>query len=196
MRKVPFLISALAMLLPVGSAFAQTVKVNWQTKAPFTDYRTYAWKESKNQGARFYRQWVQKDVDAELAKKGLQLVTADKNPDVYLYYHVVTQEVTDSTTTDDGFGWGGGGWGYWGGWGGWGDGMGMGMGGMDMSQTETEPRMMGILSVDIVDLKTKALVWRGQATTDAISNSQQGDEKQILKSVDKMFKQFPPGKGK
>lgn len=103
-RKVPFLILALMMLLPVGSSFAQTVKVNWKKQAPVADYRTYVWKDSKNQRARFYRQWVQKDVDAELAKKGLNLVTADKNPDVYMYYHIVTQEVTDATTTDDGFG--------------------------------------------------------------------------------------------
>jgi hypothetical protein len=66
----------------------------------------------------------------------------------------------------------------------------------DMSQTEAEPRMMGILSVDIVDAKKKHLVWRGQATTDAISNSQKGDEKQVLKSIDKMFKQFPPNEKK
>lgn len=194
MRKAPFLLSALILVLPAGKVFGQTVKVNWQMKAPFADYRTYAWKDSKNQGAQFYRQWVQKDVDAELAKKGLQRVAAGKNPDIYLYYHIVTQEVMDSTTTDDGFGWGGGGWGYWGGWGGWGEGM--GMGGMDMAQTEAEPRMMGILAVDIVDVKQKSLVWRGQATTDAISNSQKGDEKQVLKSIDKMFKQFPPNENK
>lgn len=188
MRKVPFLASALISLLPAGSVFAQTVKVNWQMQAPFADYRTYVWKESKNQGADFYRQWVQKDVDAELAKKGLQKVAADQNPDICLYYHIVTQEVMDSTTTDDGFGWGGGGWGYWGGWGGWGD----GLGGADIAHTEAQPRFMGILAVDIVDAKKKELVWRGQATTDSISNSQKGDEKQVLKSVDKMFKQFPP----
>ncbi len=190
MRKVPFLVSAIFLLLPAGSAFAQTVKVNWQTKAPFSDYRTYAWKDSKKQGARFYRQWVEKDVDAELAKKGLQRVAADKSPDVYLYYHIVTQEVVDSMTTDDGFGWGGGGWAYSGGWGGWGDGM--DMGGMDTSETEAEPRVMGILSLDVIDAKKKTLVWRGQATTDAISDTQKGDEKQVLKSVEKMLKQFPP----
>jgi hypothetical protein len=193
MRKVLFLASAVMLLFPAGSAFAQTVKVNWQMQAPFPDYKTYAWKDSKNQGGQFYRQWVEQDVDAELAKKGLQKVAAGQTPDIYLYYHTVTQEVMDSTTTDDGFGWGGGGWGYWGGWGGWGEG-GLGIGGStNIAHTEAEPRFMGILSVDIVDAKKKQLVWRGQATTDAISNSQKGDEKQVLKSVDKMFKQFPPG---
>lgn len=109
--------AALCCVLIAPSAMAQTVKVNWQENAPFSDYRTYAWQASKNQGADFYRQWVQKDVDGELAQKGLRQVDANQNPDLYLYYHVVSQEVIDSTTTDDGFGFGGGPWGYWGGWG-------------------------------------------------------------------------------
>jgi hypothetical protein len=68
MRKLPFLAVGLFLLLPAGSIFAQTVKVNWQTQAPFADYRSYMWKESKNQGSDFYRQWVQQDVDADLMK--------------------------------------------------------------------------------------------------------------------------------
>jgi Domain of unknown function (DUF4136) len=54
--------------------------------------------------------------------------------------------------------------------------------------------MMAILTVDLVDAKKKELVWRGQATVDSVSNSQKGDEKQILECVKKMFKQFPPEK--
>jgi len=70
--------------------------------------------------------------------------------------------VMDSTTTDDGFGWGGGRWGRSGGWGGW--------GGPDIAQTEARPRMMGILAIDLADVKRKQMVWRGQATEDSISN--------------------------
>jgi hypothetical protein len=182
---------AVLLLLFATGAVAQTVKVNWQENAPFSDYRTYAWQPSKNQGAQFYQQWVQKDVDDELAQKGLRKVDPNQNPDLYLYYHLMSQEVIDSTTTDDGFGFGGGPWGFWGGWGGWGDWGGFGP---DIAQTEAEPRMMGILSVDMVDVKKKQMVWRGQATVDAISNSQKGDEKQTLESVKKMFQHFPPKK--
>jgi hypothetical protein len=177
-------------------ALGQTIKVNWQNRAPFHDYKTYAWRTSKNEGAHFYKQWVRKDVNAELAQKGLREVSVNQKPDLYIYYHIVGQEVMDSTTMDDGFGWGGmgGGWGMYGGWGGWG-GWGGGMG-PDMAQTTAEPRMMGILAVDMIDVNRKQLVWRGQATTDDISDTQKGDEKQVLKSVDKMFKQYPPPRGK
>ena len=189
MKKMRVGCLAVFLLTTALGAFGQTIKVNWQTKAPFSDYRTYTWKTSKNEGAHFYKQWVRKDVDAALAEKGLREVSANQNPDLYVYYHIVGQEVMDSTTMDDGFGWGGmgGGWGMWGGWGGWG-----GMGGPDFAQTTAQPRMMGILAVDLIDVKEKQLVWRGQATTDDISNKQKGDEKQVLKSVAKMFKQYPP----
>ena len=64
--------------------------------------------------------------------------------------------------------------------------------GMDMEQTEADPRMMGMLAVDMGDVKKKELVWRGQATVDSISDKQKGDEKQVLQSIKKMFKQYPP----
>jgi hypothetical protein len=183
MKNLPIAVT-LCSLLVATEALAQTVKVNWQTDAPFADYRTYAWKESKNKGGSFYQQWVEKDVDNTLSEKGLHRVAAGENPDLYVYYHVMTQEVIDSTTTDDGFGWGGGRWGRWGGWGGW--------GGPDIVQTEARPRTMGVLAVDLIDVKKKQMVWRGQATVDMISNTQRGDEKQVQKSVEKMFKQYPP----
>jgi hypothetical protein len=134
-----------------------------------------------------------KDVDAVLAKKGFRRVSVNQKPDLYIYYHIVTQEVMDSTTMDDGFGWGGGPWGTWGGWGGWGMWGGLGP---DIAQTTVQPRMMGILAVDLIDANRKTLVWRGQATTDAISNTQKGDANQVRKAIDKMFKQFPPPKTK
>ena len=116
-------------------------------------------------------------------------MAANQKPDIYLYYRMVGEEVMDSTTVDDGIGWGGGPWGFVGGWGGWGDWGGMGP---DIAHTEAQPRTMGILSVDIVDANKKVLVWRGQATTDSISDTQKGDEKQVSKSIAKMFKRYPP----
>lgn len=193
MRKTRIGCLILFLAIAAGGALGQTVKVNWRIHAPFADYRTYAWRTSKNEGAHFYKQWVHADVDAVLAKKGLRQVSVSQNPDLYIYYHIVTQEVMDSTTMDDGFGWGGGPWGMMGGWGGWGMWGGMGP---DIAQTTAQPRMMGILAVDLIDTKEKALAWRGQATTDAISNTQKGDENQVRKSIDKMFKQYPPPKTK
>jgi hypothetical protein len=180
-------------VLTASPAFAQTVKVNWNQAAPFSDYKTYAWKTGTSQANSFYAGWVKPDVDAQLAAKGLTLASGNQKPDIYVTFHIQTQEVTDAITTDDGFGpgwgWGGGPWGVWGGWGGW-------EGGdfSDTAITTEEPRTMGILTVDLYDVAKKHLVWRGQATVDSVSNSQKGDEKQTEKSVEKMFKKYPPKK--
>ena len=179
------LVLSAAGLFSAG-AKAQTVKVNWQENAPFATYKTYAWQGSKNEGSDFYKQWIHTDVNEEMARKHFREVSPNQDPDLLLYYHVISQEIMDSTTTDDGYGWGQGPWGFWGGWGGW------GVPPPGIARTEVQPRMMGILAIDIVDARTKDLVWRGQATVDAISNKQKGDEKQTLNSVRKMFAKFPP----
>jgi len=182
--------AALALVAFVFAAKAQTVRVNWQQKAPFSDYKTYAWHTTQSQNNSFYQQFVTEYVDDSLHKAGLQKVSGSQNPDLLVAYHFTTQELMDSTTTSDGFGWGGpwgGPWSFWGGWGGWG-----GDFGPEVSTTEERPRTMGILSVDLIDAKKKQLVWRGQATEDSVATTQKGDERQVQKSVNKMFDHFPP----
>jgi hypothetical protein len=172
---------------------AEAVRVNWQRNAPFSDYKTYAWHLSPAEKNSFYKQFVVEYVDEALSKAGLQKVSAGQNPALLVTYHFMTQELMDATTTTDGFGWAGGPWGpwsNWGGWGGWGDEI-----GPTISTTEERPRTMGILTVDLIDAKGKRLVWRGQATEDSVASSQKGDEKQVRKSVDKMFEHFPPKQG-
>ncbi len=184
--KCAMCLSAIAL-----TANSQTVRVNWQRKAPFADYKTYAWHTSSSQNNSFYQQFVVEYANEALQKAGLTKVSESQTPALLIAYHFTTQEMIDSTTTTDGFEWGGGGpwgpWASWGGWGGWG-----GEVGPDFSTTEEHPRTMGILTIDLVDAKTKRLVWRGQATEDSIASTQKGDEKQVRKSVDKMFDHFPP----
>ena len=184
-------LAAMCAAIAIPCANAQTVKVNWRQQAPFADYKTYSWVSPKGQESGFYGQFVGPNVDEQLQKHGLTKTPQAQPHDLDVAYNFVTQEVMDSTTTSDGFGWDGGGWGggwgYWGGWGGWGLDM-----GPEFSTTEARPRTMGILTVDLVDDKHKQLVWRGQATEDSVSNSQKGDENQVKKSVEKMFDHFPP----
>jgi hypothetical protein len=58
--------------------------------------------------------------------------------------------------------------------------------------TTEQPRMIGILTIDIVDGKKKQIIWRGQATVDCMSKSDSRDEQQVLNAVQKMFKKYPP----
>ncbi|MHB1935430.1 MAG: DUF4136 domain-containing protein [Acidobacteriaceae bacterium] len=177
------LFAAPAMLL------AQSVRVNWAKNASFAGDKTYAWIPSKDTNHPFYRQYVGQYVQADLAHKGLQKVSASQSPDLLVTYHFLTQETEDLQTNGYGYGGDGGD-----GWGGWGWGMDGGMGDMGMQTTTTSevPVTMGILTVDMIDAKTKKIVWRGQATEDNVLKSTKGEEKKVRSAVDKMLDHFPP----
>lgn len=190
---LPIALAFAAVISIPAMAHAQSVRVNWAKKAPFSDYKTYQWVPSKNDNHPFYRQYVGQYVEAALAKKGLQKVSGSQSPALLVTYHFLTQETADLQT--NGFGSGGYGGGGWGGWGmGMGDGMGMGMGmgGISESTTTEVPVTMGILTVDMIDARTKKIVWRGQASTDNITKSTKGEEKNVEKSINKMLDHFPP----
>ena len=169
--------------------FAQTVKVNWLEKAPFADYKSYAWKPSTSEASGFFTQFVKPDVDKEISAKGLQKESSGKKPDLFVTYHLHTQEATDARTTLDGFEMGEDSWGASDCW----DGCGWGDHNDQTPSTHgAAPRNMAILTVDLADARTNKLVWRAQAAVDSVSPTQKGDEKQVEHTVERMFKKYPP----
>ena len=174
---------AVAIGLPL-SASAQQIRANWSKDAPFAQYKTYEWVPSEATNHPFYRQYVGEYVNYALTKKkGLQQVTAAQNPDLYVTYHFTTRDVMDWDTYGYGFGPGWGGWGGWG-WGGW--------GGMSYYQTRPSPRVIGFLTIDLIDARTRKIVWRGEAVQDDVTKSGNAEEKQIAHSVYKMIDRYPP----
>src|SRR5271167_2658141 len=165
---------------------AQTVRVNWKQQTNFAKYKTYTWQAAKNPGDPVFSLWVEPDVAEQLRAKGLQYSYPGQPTDLLGIYSVATPEVMASTTEMAGYGWGDGPWAGW---------------GTDLTEqglppvvttTTQHPRTMAIVTVDIVDTSKKKLVWRGQATINHLSGSDQGEQKQVEKSVAKMFKDFPP----
>ena len=62
-----------------------------------------------------------------------------------------------------------------------------------MATVNSQTTDVGTLIVDMYDPATKQLVWNGQATkTMGPSNNQQKNEKNLDKSMAKLFKNFPP----
>lgn len=186
MRLQSAAVFALAFALcPLASA--QSVKVNWNSKAQFSKYKTYSWKPAANPGNPLFAQWVQPDVDAKLAATGLQFLYPGQSPDLYVIYSVQTVEKEDTTTTMEGYGWGDGPWvGY-----GWNETMAEGMPPVQTVTTDS-PQTLGILTIDIVDRAKKTVIWRGQSTIEHVSKNDRRDADQIQKIVNKMFQKFPP----
>ena len=180
------LLAVCAMLMCGLPLAAQQVRANWSLDAPFAQYKTYEWVPSKAKNHPFYRQFVDEYVNYALTnKKGLRRVPAAQNPDVYVTYHFSTRNVMDTETYSYGYGLG------WG-WGGYGYGAGWGWGGPTYYQTQVRPRVMGYLTLDIIDAHTKKIVWRGEAIQNDMTKSGNDEEKQVAHSVYKMLDRYPP----
>ncbi len=205
------LFAAALALASASPAAAQSVRVNWAQSANFANYKTFAWAPNLK-ATNFIDQFVPGDVESALTSHGFIKAAPGQPADLLVTYSFVTDTTQDTVTTTSGYSFGPGPWGYWGGWGGWGPvgggvvfgGPGIAVGGGGflpgpvvgpdgfVSDTENVPRLLGILSVDLIDAKSNKIIWRAQATEDNVAQSQRGDEKQVHSSVKKMFDHFPP----
>jgi hypothetical protein len=167
----------LKTFLPIAAvtacvAFA-AVSTDYDHHADFARYHTYYWIGVKA-GNSLWQDRIMNAVNAQLAAKGWTLTQGSGDAAVSAFGKVNEQD--NLQTFYDGFpGWG---------WRGWG-------GGMAMSTTQVVPEKVGNLTVDIFDGNTKQLIWRGQAT-DTLSSKAEKNDKRMDKSVDEMFKHFPP----
>ncbi len=64
-------------------------------------------------------------------------------------------------------------------------------GGFGETTTQVVNFPVGSLVIDMYDVHTKRLIWRG-VSTDSLSNNPEKNEKKLDKDVDKMFDHFPP----
>jgi len=169
MKKFSIAIAAVALVLVAGTAFAQKVTTDSDPAAPFASYKTYAWTKGTESANPLGEKRIHDGVDAKLAAAGFKAAT--ENPDVYIATHAVAKEQKELQTMGmGGYGprWGGG------------------------SGTATvNTYLVGTLAVDIYDAKTKQLVWRGIAT-DTLSDKPEKNAEKVVKSLEKMFKNYPP----
>jgi len=177
-----------------GCASTPVVYTDFDHAAPFASYHTYRWNdEATGQAAPLMQQRIVEAIDAQLHAKGWNRI-AGGDPDVIVSAKVAhRQEYTiDSYYPAWGYaGWGWGGWGgcCWGGWGGWGPGWGYAGG---WSQSYVRAYIVGTLSVDMFDARSKRAIWSGTAESTVHSDpvKQTAD---INFAVQKMFAAFPPG---
>jgi hypothetical protein len=168
--------SRLFLAAAVGAvciAFA-AVSTDYDHKADFVRYHTYSW-IGVNAGNPLWQDRITSAVDSALAAKGWTKVAAGGDAAVSAIGR--TREQDTMETFYDGFP----GWGWRRGWG----------GGMGMATTTVDPMRVGELTVDIFDGATKQLIWRGRADNTLSSNPEKNDKK-MDKSIDDMFKHFPP----
>ena len=152
-----------------------TTAVDYDHTVNWSQFHTFQLAESDKDIVTFTQKRIQDAITGQLTSKGWQAVSS--NPDILVYTHGVRSEQTQWNATNMG-GWGYRGWG--------------GMGGGTATATETKIPI-GTLVVDLVNPKTKELVWRGTASDQiSASGAEQG---QIQNAVAELFKNFPPTPG-
>jgi hypothetical protein len=160
-------------LICTAGLLAQKVTTDYNKNQDFYRYNTYFWANVKAPND-LWNQRIKDAVEAQLEKRGWKKVDADG--DVALSALVTTQQQQQLNTFYDGMG---GGWGY------------RGFGGMGTATTTTSTYRTGTFVLDMFDAKSKQLVWRGVGT-DSVAGNPDKNQKKLTKTVEKMFKIFPP----
>lgn len=159
------------------SCSSVSVNTDYDKKANFASYKTYAYSKTsidKLEISDLDKKRILYAIDDAMPTKGF---SKSENPDVLISIFTKERERVDVYNN---MGWGfGGGFGW-----GWGPGWGMGY-----TRTTTTPE--GTLYIDIIDAKTKELVWQGIGTGYLTTVSERKDER-IAEFVTKILEKYPP----
>lgn len=187
---------ALPLLALVFMSSCSSVRVlsDYDQNTNFNGYNSYAFYKTgidKAQISDLDKKRILRAIETELSGRGM---VKSENPDLLISIFTKEEERVDVYNNNFGWGWGGPwgwglGWGWGGPWGwGWGPGLGWGWGGTGVS-TSTQ----GSLYIDLIDTKTKELVWQGKGEG-TLSNTKNIEKKEqrIRDFVSQILEQYPP----
>ena len=182
MKKVIGLVVVSALF--AAPAMAQKVTIDYAQDFDFDLVKTYQYvstKESNMEDSLMSGRVV--GYLREALRKG-DLRAVQEDPDIYVTYHITTQEQTVYNTTNFGYG------GYWGGWGRW--------GGMGTSTTTASNYTEGTLIIDAYDAKEKKMIWRGTGTVTVKAKPDKVARQieNIFTKLGKKWKKILAGQGK
>ena len=151
-----------------------SVQHDYDTHFDYGTLKTFAWlppsQKAKNKRA-FLTKRVELATNNELQAKGYSIDT--RQPDFLIAMHSGTKDRVE--VTNYGYAYPGR-WGYWGG-----------------RRVDVYHYKEGTIILDIIDARSKELIWRGSATGDVNFNTtpEQRDQ-EVAKAVAKILQKFPP----
>lgn len=170
---------SLFLVLALASCSSVRVNVDYDKKANFDNYKTYAYLKSSVDKAEISdldKKRILYSIDDAMALKGF---SKSEKPDILVSIFTKEREIVD-VHNNVGFGWGWGwGWNPW-----WG-----------MNYTNVSRTPEGVLFINLIDAKTKELVWQGEGAGYLTKDTNKKDER-IKMFVDKILEQYPPGQKK
>jgi len=187
MKKLFKTLPLIALLIVATSCSSVRVSTDYDRKADFSSYKTFAFFKTGIDKAEINdidKRRILRAIEAELLAKGF---IKSEDPDILISIFTKSNQRVDVYNNAWGMGaWGWGGFGPWGGWGGFGPGWGWGWNQPAVS-TQTE----GVLFVDLINAKKKELVWQGMGTGFLTRNTEKKEER-IKEFVAKIMEQYPP----
>ena len=176
--------TSLPVLLALAlSACAPRIYVEQDKNAALQGYHSYAW-VSPPAGpvkdpildSQILESRVKQAVEAEFANRGFKEVTSDQGPDFLVTYHTSNKEKVESSGASFSFGII--------------DAFPSGFGSVVVPVgTDVRSREEGTFMLDVIDGKTKRLVWRGW-TTGWVSQESYTDEA-VASAVQQILAKFP-----
>ncbi len=181
--------TALAIAFLASCASVHVIS-DYDQRADFNTYQSYAFYKTgidRVQISDLDKKRILRAIDNELSSRGF---VKSEQPDILISIFTKERERVEVYNNNFGWGWGPGwGWGWGAGWGwGWAPGWGAWGWGPNVA-TRTE----GSLYIDVIDNKTKELVWqgRGVGTLNNTSNIER-KEARIREFVAKILREYPP----
>src|SRR6476620_1343295 len=168
----------LLLLFVLGSCSSVQVASDYDNKANFSTYKSYAFSKKgidKVEISDLDKRRILRAIEDEMTAKGF---TKSETPDLLVNFFTKSTEQLNVNQYGPSWGWG---WGfgpmaYWGG---------------TSVYTNTEGRLF----IDLVDAKTKQLVWQGEGAGILTKDPERKDE--VIKDfVNKILAQYPPGSKK
>ncbi|MEL7270591.1 MAG: DUF4136 domain-containing protein [Bacteroidota bacterium] len=184
MKNIKLFSLAILALGLLASCSSVRVVADYDQKVDFQTYDTFAFYKTgidRAQISDLDKKRILRAIDAEMSARGF---TKSQEPDLLVSIFTKEREEVDVFNNNIGWGWG---------WGGfynpWIWGPGWGWGGGNMVSTRTE----GSLYIDLIDAKSKELVWqgRGVGTLNNIKNIEK-KEKRIREFVSEILEEYPP----
>ncbi len=181
------------LALAATPAMAQKVNIDYAHDFDFKSVKTFQYVDTKDSNV---KNQLMADRIEEMIKKEMReggTVEVQSDPDIYITYHVTTEENTRYNTTSMGYGGYGG---YYGGWGGYG--RHGGYGGMGTTSTTATNYTMGTLIIDAYEPNDKKMVWRATGTIEvkAKPEKQIKQVENILTKIGKKWDKILAGQGK
>ena len=163
-------VALVVLSLGVAARAFDDVHTDYDKKADFSKYKTYSWAKVQTSNP-LWEQRIKDAVDPELQAKGWQKV--DSGGDVALTAVGSARDQQEYTTFYDRLSpW------WWRGFG-------------NEATTTVQTYRIGTLVLDMYDVQTHRLIWRGTAS-DMLSDKPSKNEKKLDKTIAKMFDKFPP----